>query len=108
MKSGRYELVIPKKIISKYDETYQGPKYPTKAHGKIPAFNSLEEEANFWDTHEFKSLDPIEFEKPKQETLILRIQTDTKQKLEKVAKKKGVSVSVLSRTWLAEKLRTSI
>lgn len=31
--------------------TYQGPEYPTKAHGSIPAFNSYEEEANFWDTH---------------------------------------------------------
>jgi hypothetical protein len=31
--------------------TYHGPEYPTKAHGSIPAFNSYEEEANFWDTH---------------------------------------------------------
>lgn len=31
--------------------TYKGPEYPTKAHGSIPAFNSYEEEANFWDTH---------------------------------------------------------
>ena len=27
--------------------------YPTPAHGKIPAFNSIEEEAEFWDTHSF-------------------------------------------------------
>ena len=31
---------------------YKGPKYPTQAHGSIPAFNSYEEEANFWDTHD--------------------------------------------------------
>jgi hypothetical protein len=31
--------------------TYNGPEYPTEAHGSIPAFNSYEEEANFWDTH---------------------------------------------------------
>jgi len=24
--------------------------YPTPAHGKIPAFNNIEEEAEFWDT----------------------------------------------------------
>src|SRR5579864_1200490 len=30
---------------------YNGPEYPTEAHGSIPAFNSYEEEANFWDTH---------------------------------------------------------
>lgn len=34
------------------DETiYNGPEYPTQAHGSIPAFNSYEEEATFWDTH---------------------------------------------------------
>lgn len=32
---------------------YQGPEYPTQAHGSIPAFNSYEEEAAFWDTHDF-------------------------------------------------------
>ena len=30
---------------------YNGPAYPTEAHGSIPAFNSYEEEASFWDTH---------------------------------------------------------
>ena len=32
---------------------YKGPKYPTEAHGSIPAFTSYEEEAEFWDTHDF-------------------------------------------------------
>jgi len=27
--------------------------YPTEAYGRIPAFNSIEEEADFWDTHDF-------------------------------------------------------
>ena len=26
--------------------------YPTQAHGKIPSFNSIEEGAEFWDTHD--------------------------------------------------------
>lgn len=26
--------------------------YPTEAHGRIPAFSSVEEEATFWDTHD--------------------------------------------------------
>jgi hypothetical protein len=30
---------------------YHGPAYPTEEHDSIPAFNSYEEEANFWDTH---------------------------------------------------------
>ena len=25
--------------------------YPTAAHGNIPSFRNLEEEAEFWDTH---------------------------------------------------------
>ena len=33
------------------------PEYPTEAHGAIPAFNNIEEEAEFWDTH-----DTTEFE----------------------------------------------
>ena len=35
------------------ERNYKGPKYPTEAHGSIPAFNSYEEEAEFWDTHDF-------------------------------------------------------
>lgn len=31
--------------------TYEGPEYPTQAHGSIPAFHSYEEEVAFWDTH---------------------------------------------------------
>lgn len=27
--------------------------YPTKARGRIPAFANVEEEAEFWDLHEF-------------------------------------------------------
>ncbi len=33
------------------EPNYKGPEYPTEAHGSIPAFNSYEEEAEFWDTH---------------------------------------------------------
>ena len=31
---------------------YEGPTYPTEAHGSIPSFASYEEEASFWDTHD--------------------------------------------------------
>jgi hypothetical protein len=27
--------------------------YPTEARGKIPSFANIEEEAEFWDTHDF-------------------------------------------------------
>ena len=91
---------------SKIYKTYQGPKYPTKAYGKIPAFNSYEEEANFWDTHDFIDLMPLESCQPKEEALVLRVNKSMKKKLEEVAKKKKVSVSTLSRVWLSERLQS--
>lgn len=35
--------------MSETPKEYKGPKYPTKAHDPIPAFNSYEEEAEWWD-----------------------------------------------------------
>ncbi len=86
-----------------------------KKKNKIPNFKNLEEEAEFWETHpvtdfvdETKDVDIVfELDKPKKESLILRVNRDMKRKLEKVAKKKKVSVSTLSRIWLAEKLQTT-
>lgn len=81
---------------------------------KIPNFKNYEEEAKFWDTHsladywdQFKDINlVVNLNKPKTESLILRIQKDLKRKLAKVAKQKGVTVSTLSRIWLTEKLQT--
>lgn len=82
---------------------------------RIPIFKNLEEEARFWDTHsitdfedEFEDVDlVIDLQRPKNETLILRLQKEIKGKLEYVAKRKGLSVSSLVRIWLMEKLQTS-
>ena len=101
-------------MTNKIKNIYKGPSYPSRADGKIPAFNSYEEEANFWDTHsvtdfedETKNVDIIfELDKPKEGSLILRVQKDLKRKLMRVAKQKGVTVSTLSRIWLTEKLQS--
>jgi len=85
-----------------------------KKKSKIPEFKSIEEEAKFWDTHsfadywdEFKPVDVIvELSKPKEETLVLRVNREIKRKLERVAKNKGVTISTLARMLLIEKLRT--
>lgn len=81
---------------------------------KFPDFNKMayEEEARWWDTHDLgdywdqmKDIDIVfDLEKPKEETLVLRLQKDTKEKLEKEAEKKGLSTSSLARLWLTQRL----
>lgn len=86
-----------------------------KLKSKIPAFKSRDEEATFWETHsladywdEFEPVDlVVQLHKPKEETLMLRLQKDVKKKLEITAKSKGVNVSALARMWLMEKLQQS-
>lgn len=84
---------------------------------KFPNFDkmSYEEEAKWWDSHDFTEfwdeLDDVkiivDLEKPKEETLILRLQKETKEKLEKEAKKKGINVSSLARLWLTQRLHSN-
>ena len=81
---------------------------------KIPKFKSLVEEARFWDTHsfadywnEFKDVNlVVELNKPRDETLVLRVQKGIKERLERAARKQGITVSTLARIWLMEKLQT--
>ena len=81
----------------------------------IPKFKSLEEEANFWDTNsfadywgEFKDVKVIiDLKKPKDDTLIVRLQKGFRNQLEKIARSKGLNVSTLARMWLIEKLQTT-
>jgi len=79
----------------------------------IPPFKTLDEEANFWDTHDTSPLMrgekiPLEklelIEKEKKEVLVIRIQKSIKKKIEKIAKSKGINPTTLSRMWLIEKL----
>jgi len=86
-----------------------------KKKSKIPKFKTYEEEANFWDTHDFteflEELEKVEIvfdlDKPRDETLILRLQKDVKDKLTKVARGKGLNTSTLARMWLIEKLQAN-
>lgn len=86
-----------------------------KKKSRIPNFTNYAQEAKFWDTHnvtdfedETKDVDIVfELNKPRDETLIVRLQKDFKEKLEKTARSKGLNVSTLARMWLMEKLQTS-
>lgn len=85
-----------------------------KKISKIPNFKSIEEEARFWDTHnitdywdEMEEVDLIFVKEPKKEDLItIRVQSQLKDRLEKVAKRQGLSLSSLARMWIIEKLTT--
>ena len=86
-----------------------------KKKNRIPKFKTYKEEVKFWDTHnitdftdETEDVDIIfELDKPRNETLIVRLQKDFKDKLEKTARTKGLNVSTLARMWLIEKLQSS-
>ena len=83
---------------------------------KWPNFDkmSYKEEAEWWDAHDLGEIwDDLEdvdivvdLKKPKEETLILRLQKELKRKLERLARSKGLSTSSLARMWLIEKLQT--
>lgn len=79
----------------------------------IKPFKTLEEEANFWDTHDISpffdkkkvALKDLELiEKEKKAVLVIRVQKSVKKKIEKIAKAKGINPTTLSRMWLIEKL----
>lgn len=80
---------------------------------RIPKFTSLDEEAKFWDTHsvtdfedELEDVDiVVDLAKPRDDTLVVRVQKHLKVKLDSIASKKGITTSTLARIWLAEKLQ---
>ena len=82
---------------------------------RIPKLKTLEEEARFWDTHSFVDFEDeleevdivVNLQKPKEETLVLRVQKNIKEKMEAIAKNKGLNISSLIRLWLMEKLQSS-
>ena len=79
----------------------------------IKPFKTLEDEAKYWDTHDTSllmkgkkiTIDNLPLlEKEKKAVLIIRIQQSVKNRIEKIAKNKGINPTTLSRMWLIEKL----
>lgn len=81
---------------------------------KIPNFKSYKEEAEFWDTHsltdywdKWKDVDIVfELDKPRDETVMLRLQKDIKNRLEKKARLNGLNISTLIRMLIMKDLQT--
>jgi len=70
-----------------------------KKISKIPKFKS-------WG--EFKDVKVIiDLKKPKDDTLIVRLQKGFRNQLERIARSKGLNVSTLARMWLMEKFQAS-
>src|SRR5262245_45430932 len=85
--------------------------YPTEARGPFASFNSLEEEAEWWDTHDADGnlLEPEDFEEREapdelQEKLTVRLDYSDSAALTKYANRKGIGPSTLARMWIKEHL----
>ncbi len=84
----------------------------TEMKNQIPDFATIEEMAEFWDTHDASEyqdeLEPVEFEiaKPLKSTWMLSIRLDkeTFDALQAIAKPKGLGASTLARMWILEEL----
>ena len=90
---------------------YNGPEYPTEAHGSIPAFNSYEEEANFWDTHSTADFTKetaavkVRATRGLSENVQVRFDPETDHELDAIAHERGMKKATLIRTWVLERLR---
>lgn len=88
-------------------------KYPTPAHGVIPSFNSYEEEAEWWDTHDTGASD-IEAEMTSVDVrstrnytkqLMFRVDEATDKELERLAEERGMKKATLVRKVVKDWLR---
>lgn len=80
-------------------------------HGRIPAFQNIEDEAAFWDTHSFTDFDeeftPVEVTVSKNLSTPLSVRLDPRDRAEidRRAQAKGVGPSTLVRMWVKQHLK---
>jgi hypothetical protein len=84
--------------------------YPTPAHGRIPSFNSIEEESAFWDTHDTAdfpdefTLIEVTFEGYPALDVTFALDRLEAAELARRAKEIGVPPSTLLHMWVKERL----
>ncbi|MCZ7394011.1 MAG: CopG family antitoxin [Candidatus Methanoperedens sp.] len=76
---------------------------------KTPDFKSLEEAADYWDSHSFaeyiEDTEPVEIEVHlAKRRIMLEIDSDLSAKLNKIAQKKKKSYDKLIGSWIREKI----
>ncbi len=83
----------------------------TETKSRIPKFNSYQEEAEFWDTHdttdyedEFKPV-KVRFAKNLSEGITIRLDPETLAELRACAREKGIGPTTLIRMWIMERLQ---
>lgn len=79
---------------------------------RIPEFKSIEEEAEFWDTHDTTEFEdefrPVKarFANNLSEGLTIRLDPETLSKLRQKAHEQGIGPTTLIRMWVIEHLRS--
>lgn len=95
--------------------TTPGPK---RAKSRIPDFKTIQEEAEFWDTHsttEFEDewepmegpLEVLMYRAAPKKALTVRLEPDLIAMLGDLARTKGVGSSTLARMWIMDQLRSA-
>ncbi|KKQ07495.1 hypothetical protein A2858_02185 [Candidatus Daviesbacteria bacterium RIFCSPHIGHO2_01_FULL_36_37] len=87
-----------------------------KKKNKLPNFNKMtyEEEAHFWDTHDITDYEDeteeveiiFDLKKPREKIVPIRMQAELRDRLDQIARSKGLNLSTLIRMWLMEKLQS--
>ena len=94
-------------------QRHQRQKPSEQQESRIPHFATVEEEAEFWDTHSFEDfadeLEPVtdvKFVRARHTRAItVRLEEETYEALSKEAQEKGVGPSTLTRMLLLDHLR---
>ena len=84
-----------------------------RTESRIPAFKTIEEEAEFWDTHdssefddEFETVTDVRFVRSKRkQPITVRLDQDTVAALKRQAHRRGIGTSTLARLWITERVR---
>ena len=77
---------------------------------KIPRFSSIEEEAEFWDTHDSTEyedeFEPVELRiaDPLRHGLVVEFESATFHRLVAAAKRRGIGPAALAHHWIAQAL----
>jgi predicted DNA binding CopG/RHH family protein len=83
----------------------------TNTKNNIPEFKTIQEEAEFWDTHDFTDFEDefrpvkVKFSKPLEHVFAVRFDGGTLTDLQEEASKKGISAGTLIRVWVKERLQ---